>query len=87
MAGAPGIIATQTLGSSTTRRFALNGIERMLPPTFHRARVALTFFVLRPFDMLPTPWNRLLGAAVILPRATFAGTRRIHEPAWLNRGG
>jgi cellulose synthase/poly-beta-1,6-N-acetylglucosamine synthase-like glycosyltransferase len=50
------------------RRFALNRIEFMLPPTFRRARVALTFFVLRPFDVLPTLWNRLLGAAVILLR-------------------
>jgi hypothetical protein len=50
------------------RRFALNRIERMLPATFRRTRVALTFFVLRPFDLLPTLWNRLLGGAVILLR-------------------
>jgi glycosyltransferase involved in cell wall biosynthesis len=50
------------------RRFALNRIERMLPPTLRRTRVALTFFVLRPFDMLPTLWNRLLGGAIILLR-------------------
>jgi glycosyltransferase involved in cell wall biosynthesis len=47
------------------RRFALNRIDRMLPSTFHRARVALTFFVLLPFDILPALWNRLLGGAVI----------------------
>jgi glycosyltransferase involved in cell wall biosynthesis len=47
------------------RRFALNRIDRMLPSTFHRARVALAFFVLLPFDILPTLWNRLLGVPVI----------------------
>jgi len=47
------------------RRFALNGVSR-LPPRFHRARVALTFVVLCPFDVLPALWNRLLGAAVVL---------------------
>lgn len=70
-------IATKYSG---VRRFALNRIERMLPPTFHRARVALTFFVLRPFDMLPTLWNRLLGAAVILLRLRLQGRRAYTNP-------
>jgi glycosyltransferase involved in cell wall biosynthesis len=47
------------------RRFALNGISR-LPPRFYRARVALTFIVLCPFDVLPALWNRLLGSAIVL---------------------
>jgi hypothetical protein len=47
------------------RRLALNGVSR-LPPRFHRARVALTFIVLCPFDVLPALWNRLLGSAVVL---------------------
>ena len=47
------------------RRFALNGVNR-LPPRFYRARVALTFIVLCPFDILPALWNRLLGSAVVL---------------------
>src|SRR6267378_3155732 len=47
------------------RRFALNGVSR-LPPRFYRARVALTFIVLCPFDVLPALWNRLLGSAVVL---------------------
>lgn len=62
------------------RRFTLNRIERMLPPTFHRARVALTFFVLCPFDMLPTLWNRLLGAAVILLRLRLQGRGAYTNP-------
>jgi len=48
------------------RRLALNGVERLLPPRFYRARVALTFLVLCPFDVLPTLWNRLLGSAIVL---------------------
>lgn len=47
------------------RRSVLNGVNR-LPPRFHRARVALTFVVLCPFDVLPALWNRLLGSAAIL---------------------
>jgi hypothetical protein len=47
------------------RRLALNGVSR-LPPRFHRARVALTFIVLCPFDVLPALWNRLLGSAIVL---------------------
>jgi glycosyltransferase involved in cell wall biosynthesis len=62
------------------RRFALNRIERMLPPTYHRARVALTFFVLRPFDVLPTLWNRLLGAAAILLRLRLQGRGAYTDP-------
>ena len=55
-------IATKYAG---LRRFALNGISR-LPPRFYRVRVALTFIVLCPFDVLPALWNRLLGSAVVL---------------------
>jgi len=47
------------------RRYALNGISR-LPPRFYRVRVALTFIVLCPFDVLPALWNRLLGSAIVL---------------------
>ena len=69
------------------RRFALNRIERMLPPTFRRARVALTFFVLRPFDMLPTLWNRLLGGAVILLRLRLQGRGAYANPPGATAAG
>lgn len=62
------------------RRFALNRIERMLPAMFRRTRVALTFFVLRPFDLLPTLWNRLLGGAVILLRLRLQGRGAYTNP-------
>ena len=65
---------------SGLRRFALNRIEQMLPPRFRRARVALTFFVLRPFDVLPTLWNRLLGGAVILLRLRLQGRGAYTNP-------
>jgi glycosyltransferase involved in cell wall biosynthesis len=69
------------------RRFALNRIERMLPPAFHRARVALTFFVLRPFDILPTLWNRLLGAAVIMLRLRLQGRGAYTNPPGSSAAG
>lgn len=56
-------IATKYSG---LRRLALNGVERLLPSRFHRARVALTFLVLCYFDVLPALWNRLLGSAAVL---------------------
>jgi len=75
-----GNIANIATKYSGLRRSALNRIERILPPTFHRARVALTFFVLRPFDMLPTLWNRLLGPAVILLRLRLQGRGAYTKP-------
>ena len=63
------------------RRFALNGISR-LSPRFSRARVALTFIVLCPFDVLPALWNRLLGSAVVLLLLRLRG-RGTYPPARL----
>jgi hypothetical protein len=63
-------VATKHAG---LRGFALNKIDRIVPRTLHRARVALTFFVLRPFDVLPTLWNRGLGALAVLLRLRFQG--------------
>jgi glycosyltransferase involved in cell wall biosynthesis len=53
--------------------FALNQIDRVVPRTFHRTRVALAFLVLRPFDILPTLWNRGLGALAVLLWLRFRG--------------
>jgi len=69
-------IASKYLG---LRRFALNGVGR-LPPRFYRARVALTFIVLCPFDVLPALWNRLLGSAVVLVLLRLRG-QRTYPPA------
>jgi len=46
------------------RRALLEAIER-LPRSLHRARVALAFLVLCPFDIVPALWNRLLGSAAV----------------------
>jgi hypothetical protein len=69
------------------RRFALNQVGRMLPPMFRRARVALTFFVLRPFDVQPTLWNRLLGGAVILLRLRLQGRGAYTPPPGATAAG
>jgi len=53
--------------------FALNQIDRVVPRTFHRTRVALAFLILRPFDILPTLWNRGLGALGVLLWLRFRG--------------
>ena len=61
---------------SGLRHFALDAVERLLPPRSRRVRVALTFLVLCPFDVLPALWNRLLGclAVLILLRLRGQGT-------------
>ena len=47
------------------RGILLGGIDRLLPPGFNRARVALAFLVLCPFDVLPAFWNRVLGSMAV----------------------
>ena len=51
---------------SGLRCILLEGIARLLPPSFHRVRVAWAFLVLCPFDIVPALWNRLLGSAAVL---------------------
>jgi GT2 family glycosyltransferase len=51
------------------RRFALLSIHRLVPAM----RIVLAFFILRPFDILPTVWYRLLGWAVVRLRLTLRG--------------
>jgi hypothetical protein len=41
-----------------------------VPSGWRRTRVALAFFVLRPFDVVPTITNRLLAWVVVRARAT-----------------
>jgi hypothetical protein len=55
------------------RGFALNQIDRIVPRTLYRTRIALTFFVLRPFDILPTLWNRGFGTLAVLLRLRLQG--------------
>lgn len=51
------------------KRAALLVIDRVVPATFGLLRTALAFLILRPFDILPTLWNRLLGWALVRLRA------------------
>jgi len=71
-------IASTATKYSGLRRLALDAVDRLLPTGFHRVRVALTFLVLCPFDVLPALWNRLLGsmAVLILLRLRGQGTYR-----------
>ena len=43
------------------KRTALRVTDRLVPANLRRLRVALGFLILRPFDILPTLWNRMLG--------------------------
>jgi glycosyltransferase involved in cell wall biosynthesis len=51
-------------------RKLLRLIGRWIPSSWRNTRVALAFFVLRPFDVLPTITNRLLAWVVVRVRAT-----------------
>jgi hypothetical protein len=44
-------------------------LGRMVPSGWCRTRVALSFFVLRPFDVVPTITNRLLAWVVVRARS------------------
>ena len=58
--------------SGAIRRFALAAVA-LVPPALAKLRVGLFFAVMRPFDLLPTLWYRLLGGALILARERLAG--------------
>jgi glycosyltransferase involved in cell wall biosynthesis len=72
---------------SGLRQLLLHGIDRLLPPGFRRARVALGFLVLCPSDIFPTLWNRLLGSAAVLLLLRFQGHGRYPNPPGPAREG
>ena len=47
------------------KRTALFVIDRFVAPGLRTIRVAAAFLILRPFDILPTFWNRILGWIVV----------------------
>lgn len=49
-------VAARELG---WKRTALRVVERLIPRGLPTVRVALAFLILRPFDIVPTLWNRL----------------------------
>lgn len=50
------------------RRRTLVWIDRSVPPEFQRARVALVFLILRPFDIMPMLWTRVAGRMIVMTR-------------------
>lgn len=50
------------------RQVTLRLVGQHIPAHLVRVRVALSFLILRPFDVLPTLWYRFMGAAVVLLR-------------------
>ncbi len=53
-------------------RAALRLIDR-ISPRWRRTRMALAFIVLRPFDLLPMLWYRIVGWVYVRPRARWPG--------------
>jgi hypothetical protein len=65
-------IATRVSG---WKRTALRVMDRLVPARFRGLRVALAFLILRPFDIVPTLWNRAIGWAVIRVRVLLSRRR------------
>jgi glycosyltransferase involved in cell wall biosynthesis len=64
---------------SGLRRTLLGAIER-LPRNFHRTRVALSFLVFCPFDIVPALWNRLFGSVAVRVLLAFREQGKYVEP-------
>jgi len=58
--------------SGPLRRWALSLVDT-IPAALGSLRTGLYFLVMRPFDILPTLWYRLLGASLVLLREKSAG--------------
>ena len=58
--------------SSPWRRAALR-LVAAVPLEMTRIRAGLFFLVMRPFDVIPTLWYRLLGSALVLLHEKIAG--------------
>lgn len=57
----PEVAARESAG----KRVVLRAVEGLVPKGLRTIRVALAFIVLRPFDIVPMLWNRLLGWFVV----------------------
>jgi glycosyltransferase involved in cell wall biosynthesis len=58
--------------SGPLRRWALSMVDT-IPSALGGLRTGFYFLVIRPFDILPTLWYRLLGASLVLLREKRAG--------------
>ncbi len=61
--------------SSGRVRAALGFFDRLLPRAWRVPRVAAAFFILRPFDALPSLWSRVLGWIFVRSRYRWAAPR------------
>jgi glycosyltransferase involved in cell wall biosynthesis len=61
--------------SSGRVRSALQFFDRLLPRAWRFLRVAAVFFILRPFDVLPSLWNRVLGWIFVRSRHRWPAPR------------
>lgn len=67
-----------TLGAMAERSHggvarALHAVDRILPASWRLPRVVLSFFILRPFDVLSTVWCRALGWGWVRLRSKWPG--------------
>jgi hypothetical protein len=57
------------------KRGALIILDRLSPAGFRMLRVTLAFLILRPFDILPTLWYRVIGWTIVRARLMLRGER------------
>jgi glycosyltransferase involved in cell wall biosynthesis len=55
------------------RHAALIMLDRLLPSSLRIIRVAFAFLILRPFDILPTLWYRVIGWIIVRARLRLRG--------------
>ena len=58
------------------KRTGLRVVERLIPRGLPTVRVALAFLIMRPFDIVPTLWNRALGCTVVRACLKLRGGKR-----------
>lgn len=71
---AGGALLQEIAGRSTGwRRIALRLLDGLIPAAMSWLRVAISFFILRPFDALPLLWYRGFGWLLVRWRTGFIG--------------
>lgn len=72
--GGDSLVTVPGLSSGSTRG-ALRIADWLLPRAWRLARVAAAFFILRPFDVLPSFWNRAFGWLFVRSRHRWPAPR------------
>jgi GT2 family glycosyltransferase len=68
-----GLISDVAVREGGWKGAALRVADQLIPASLRTVRVAVAFLILRPFDILPTLYNRLLGWAVVRVRLKLRG--------------